>query len=101
MNAFRFDGVFSDQDIFALNVGFFFEGLFLQFGDFGADVGHHEEVAVVFARNEVDTFVGEFDGVVFFVDHKEKVDVDFLHVFALLGHVEILGFLQMHFHARF
>ena len=102
VHALRFHGEVAQHFVFLLLAGVVVATNPLNFGYLGSHVGQHEEVGIVVGSSqEVETFFGEFNGVLFFVDHEEEFIVDDVHVFRLLLHVEVFDFLQQGFHARF
>ena len=76
------------QDFVFLGLFFFFGSLeVFQLGKFGSDIRQYEERRVVrTSGQQVDTFVGQFDAVIFFVDHEIQLVGCFVHVAHVFRH---------------
>ena len=80
MYAFTLDGIVGQQFVF-LSLFFFFVLDMFQFGKLGGDIRQYEECRIIgLAGQQVDTFIGQFDTVIFFVDHEVQFVCRFMHV---------------------
>ena len=81
VNALAFDAVIAHQIIFCFQ--FFFVRFFavFDFGNFRAQIRQQEETIIfhVFG-DELNALFGEFDLIVFFVDHEEELCINLRHI---------------------
>ena len=102
MHALRLDRVVVDHLVAFLRLLLGRQAAFLQFCDFGADVGHHEEsVFVEVFRQRLVALVREFHRVEFLVDDEVEVVGDLGHAAVVVLHVGVLGLLHQRLDALF
>ena len=102
VDTFRFDGVVVDEFVFLGNLFFVAQHFVFQFRKLRSDVGQYEELRIFRVAGEaVDTFVGQFDGVVLFVDNEIQRIGHHVHFLVVVLHVEFFGFLHAGLHALF
>ena len=101
VNAFGFYRIVLQNFVFLLSKLGCCQVLLRQFGYLSSDIGQHKEILVFgVRRNKVDTLVSQLNSVLFLFNDEVKVIGDEVHVFAVVLHVEIFGFLHQNFHAR-
>ena len=98
-----FDRIVGVDIVFALLTLFRCEtGLMLEFRHLGTYVRQDEEMRIVGRTGEgIDTFIGQFDGLVLLVDDEIEFIRRDMHVLLILLEVELLGLLHAHFDTRF
>ena len=102
VHALRLDRVVVDHLVAFLRLLLGRQAAFLQFCDFGADVGHHEEsVFVEVFRQRLVALVREFHRVEFLVDDEVEVVGDLGHAAVVVLHVGVLGLLHQRLDALF
>ena len=73
-----------------------------QFGKLGGDIRQYEECRIIgLAGQQVDTFIGQFDTVIFFVDHEVQFVCRFMHVTHVFRHEIFFRLQHLGFYALF
>ena len=95
MDTFRLNRIVLEQFVFFRQFFLFREPHFFDIGDFSTDIRHNEELRVVgSARQRIDTLIGQFNRVMFFVDNKVKRIGSFRHITVVILHIVLFGLQQ-------
>ncbi len=102
VNTLGFYGIVAKQFAFAFGLFLGRQAGVFQLCHYGAHVGQDVKLGVAgHFRYQVETFIRQLNGVLFFFYYKVQLIVDDVHVFHLLGHVEVLCLLQAGFYPGF
>ena len=99
MYAFALDGIVGQQFVF-LGLFFFFVLNMFKFGKLGSDIRQYEECRVVgLTCQQVDTFIGQFDTVILFVDYEVQFVCRFVHMTHVFRHEVFFRLQHLGFYA--
>ncbi len=86
MNPVCFDGIFIQQGLFLLEFFLRTQIAFLYIGEFDTDVGQHKKFGILpFTGDGLNAFIGEIDGIIFFINAEIQFTVHLGHFLLLVG----------------
>ena len=75
--------------------------LFFNIGNFSPYVRHYEEVFIFSLRHFIDTLIGKFYLVIFFIDNKKEILIYLVHLAVVILHIVVFSLLKELLHTLF
>ena len=99
--AFGLHAVVSQNLIFLLAFLFVAQSCLLHFSHFATHIWEYEELGIFHVACErINTLVGEFDSLMFLINHEIELVGSDMHMLLVFLHIELFGLLQAYFHTR-